>query len=119
MSNDVVLDDTAIVLSSSEDHGDGADALSPNHSKKRGRAANAGRGTSVLWAFFTYGPDPHKIKSVECKYYYTRINHHKKSESAKTHMNKCAAFCQLTNGIDVDGRPSWYVPNKKRITKSN
>ena len=54
MSDDEVLDDAAIVLSSPEDH-DGADALSPNQSKKRGRAANAGRGPSVLWAFFTRG----------------------------------------------------------------
>ena len=92
MIADVVLDDAAIVLSSSEDHGDGADALSLYHSKKRGRAADAGRGPSVLWAFFTNDPDPHKIKLVECKYFHTRINHHKKSESAKTHMNKCAAF---------------------------
>ena len=47
MSNDVVLDDTAIVLSSSEDHNNGTDALSPNQSKKRGRATDAGRGPSV------------------------------------------------------------------------
>ena len=62
MSDDEVLDDAAIVLSSSEDHDDGADALSPNQSKKRGRAANAGRGPSVLWAFFTDDPEPHKLK---------------------------------------------------------
>ena len=43
MSDNEVLDDAAIVLSSSEDHDDGADALSPNNSKNRGRAADAGR----------------------------------------------------------------------------
>ena len=114
-----MLDVAAIVLSSSEDHDNVADVLSPNQSKKRGRAANARRGPSVLWAFFTDDPDPHKLKSSECKHCHTRINYHKKSESAKTCLNKCAAFHQLTNGIDVDGRPSWYVPNKKRIMKSN
>ena len=108
MGDDEVLDDAAIFLSSSEDHNDGADALSPNQSKKR--AANARRGPSVLWAFFTDDPNPHKLKSAECKHCHTRINYHKKSKSAKTHINTCAAFCQLTNGIDMDGRPSWYVP---------
>ena len=72
-----------------------------------------------MWAFFTDDPEPHKLKSAECKHCHTRINHHKKSKSAKTHLNKCAAFCQLMNGIDVDGCPSWYVPNKKRTMKSN
>ena len=119
MSDDEVLDDAAIVLSSSEDHDDGTDALSPNQSKKRGRAANARRRPSVLWAFFANDPDPHKLKSAECKHFNTRINHHKKSESAKTHLNKCAAFRQLMNGTNVDVRPSWYVPNKKQIMKSN
>ena len=99
LSNDEVLDYAAIVLSSSEDHDNGADALSPNQSQKRGRAADAGRGPSVLWAFFTDYPDPHKLNSEECKHCHTRINHHKKSESAKTRLNKCAAFCQLMNGI--------------------
>ena len=91
----------------------------PNQSKNRGRAIDAGHGPSVLWALFTDDLDPHKLKSAECKHFHTRINHHKKIESAKTHLNKCAAFRQLMNGIDVDGRPSWYVPNKKRIMKSN
>ena len=44
MSDDEVLDDAAIVLSLSEYHDDGADALSPNQSKKRGRTADAGCG---------------------------------------------------------------------------
>ena len=105
MSDNEVLDDAAIVLSSSEDHDDGADALSPNQSKKCGRAADAGRGPSVLWAFFTDDPNPHNLKSAECKHCHTRINHHKKSKSAKTHLNKCAAFRQLMNDIDVGGRP--------------
>ena len=56
MSDDEVLDDAAIVLSSSEDHDDGVDTLSPNQSEKRGRAANAGCGPSVLWAFFIDDP---------------------------------------------------------------
>ena len=114
-----MLDVAAIVLSSSEDHDNVADVLSPNQSKKRGRAANDGRGLSVLWAFFTDDPEPHKLKSAECKHCNTRIKHHKKSESAKTHLTKFSAFRQMMNGIDVDGRPSWYVPNKKRIMKSN
>ena len=62
MSNDEVLDDAAIVLSSSEDHDGGANALLSNQSKKRGRAADAGRMPSVLWAFFTDDPESHKIK---------------------------------------------------------
>ena len=110
MGGDEVLDDAAIVLSSSEDHNDGSDALSPNQSKKR--AANARRGLSVLWAFFTDDPDPHKLKLAECKHFHTRINHHNKSKNSKTHLNKCAVFRQLMNCIDVDGRPSWYVPTR-------
>ena len=55
MSDNEVLDDADIALSSS-------DALSPNQSKKRGRSADTGRGTSVLWAFFNDESDPHKLK---------------------------------------------------------
>ena len=83
-----MLDDAAIVLSSSEDHDDGTNALSPNQSKKRGRDADAGHGPSVLGAFFTDDPEPHKLKLAECKHCNTRINHHKKSESANTHLKK-------------------------------
>ena len=114
-----MLDDAAIVLSSSEDHDNGANALSPNQSQKRKCAADTRRRPSVLWAFFVNDPDPHKLKSADCKHFNMRINHHKKSKSAKTHLNKCAAFRQLMNGTNVDVCPSWYVPNKKRIMKSN
>ena len=107
MSDDEVLDDAVIVLSSSDDHDDGADALSTNQSKKCGRAANVVRGPSVLWAFFTDETKPQKLKPAECKHCHTRIKHHKKSESAKTDQNNCAAFRELMNGINVDGCLSW------------
>ena len=50
MSDDDVLDDAAIVLSSSEDHDDGADALSPNQSKNVGTLPTLGAGQAC------YGP---------------------------------------------------------------
>jgi len=41
------------------------------------------------------------------------VNHHKKSESMKVHLNKCAPFRNLMNGMEEDKCPTWYTANKK------
>jgi hypothetical protein len=41
------------------------------------------------------------------------VNHHKKSESVKVHLNNCALFRKLMNGMEEDKRPAWYMANKK------
>jgi hypothetical protein len=41
------------------------------------------------------------------------VNHHRKSEAAKTHMNGCAGFRSAMNGIEILYRPDWYISNKK------
>jgi hypothetical protein len=41
------------------------------------------------------------------------VNHHKKSESMKVHLNKCAPFRKLMNGMEEDKHPTWYTTNKK------
>jgi hypothetical protein len=41
------------------------------------------------------------------------VNHHKKSESMKVHLNKCALFRKLMNSMEEDKRLAWYTANKK------
>jgi hypothetical protein len=41
------------------------------------------------------------------------MNHHKKSESVKVHLNKCASFRKLMNSMEEDKRLTWYTANKK------
>jgi hypothetical protein len=41
------------------------------------------------------------------------VNHHKKSESVKVHLNKCALFRKLMNSMEEDKRLAWYTADKK------
>jgi len=41
------------------------------------------------------------------------MNHPKKSELVKVHLNKCALFYNFMNGMEEDKRPAWYTANKK------
>ncbi|CAK9190300.1 unnamed protein product [Sphagnum troendelagicum] len=70
--------------------------------RKRGRSASA------VWNWFTDDASPQNAKSAKCMHCKTLINHHKKSESAKVHLNSCAKFRTLMNGLNDDERPNWY-----------
>ena len=77
-----------------------------NEPRKRGRLQ------SNVWQHFTTASQPQKAKSNVCKHCKTRINYHKKSEMVKIHLNKCAPFRKLMNGMEDVDRPDWYNRNK-------
>ncbi len=62
-----------------------------------------GRQGSDLWSLYT---DDIQHKSAICKHCRMLVNHHKKSESVKVHLNKCAPFRKLMNGMEEDKRPA-------------
>jgi hypothetical protein len=72
-----------------------------------------GRQGSDLWSLYTDEVNPHKHKSAICKHCRMLVNHHKKSESVKVHLNKCAPFGKLMNDMEEDKRLAWYTANKK------
>jgi hypothetical protein len=72
-----------------------------------------GRQGSDLWNLYTDDINPHQHKLAVCKHCRMLMNHHKKSESVKVHLNKCAPFRKLMNGMEEDKRPTWYTANKK------
>jgi hypothetical protein len=72
-----------------------------------------GRQSSSLWDLFTRDDSPHQNKSAFCKHFRIAVNHHKKSEYAKLHLNKCQQFRKLMHGMEQNERPDWYTPNKK------
>jgi len=72
-----------------------------------------GRQGSDMWSLYTNDVNPHQHKSAICKHCRMLMNHHKKSESVKVHLNKCAPFRKLMNGMEEDKRPAWYTANKK------
>jgi hypothetical protein len=75
-----------------------------------------GRQGSDLWSLYTDDVNPHQHKSAVYKHCRMLVNHHKKSESVKVHLNKCAPFRKLMNGMEEDKRPAWYTANKKPRT---
>ncbi len=75
--------------------------------RKRGRQGND------LWSFYTDDVNPHQHKSAVCKHCRMLVNHHKKSESVKVHLNKCVPFRKFMNGMEEDKRLAWYTANKK------
>jgi hypothetical protein len=81
------------------------DAVVGGH--KRGRQGND------LWSFYTDDVNPHRHKSTVYKHCRMLVNHHKKSESVKIHLNKCVLFRKLMNGMEEDKSPAWYTANKK------
>jgi hypothetical protein len=92
-----------------EEDGDDVQIIEdPAARRKRGRT------TSTVWTFFTDHPEPQKAKSAKCKHCKYLINHHKKSEAAKAHLNKCPKFRTLMNGQEDADRPDWYERNKKK-----
>ncbi len=72
-----------------------------------------GRQGSDLWSLYTNDVNPHQHKSAICKHCRMLMNHHKKSESVRVHLNKCASFRKLVNGMEEDKRLAWYTANKK------
>ncbi len=72
-----------------------------------------GRQGSDLWSLYIDDVNLHQHKSAICKHCRMFVNHHKKSESVKVHLNKCAPFRELMNGMEEDKYLTWYTANKK------
>jgi hypothetical protein len=66
-----------------------------------------------LWSLYIVNVNLHQHKSAICKHCRMLVNHHKKSESMKVHLNKCAPFRKLMNGMEEDKHLAWYTANKK------
>ncbi|KAH6569203.1 hypothetical protein BASA60_008265 [Batrachochytrium salamandrivorans] len=47
-----------------------------------------GRPSSDIWTWFTNDTNSHHLKSATCKHCNLLINHHKKNECARLHLNK-------------------------------
>ncbi|CAM6025916.1 unnamed protein product [Sphagnum balticum] len=72
-----------------------------------------GRQGSDMWSLYTDDVNLHQHKSAIYKYCRMLVNRHKKSESVKVHLSKCASFHKLMNGMEEDKCPAWYTANKK------
>jgi Protein of unknown function (DUF 659) len=90
------------------DDGDVAVAVAGPIQRKRGRA------TSEIWSYFTKEKSPSQLKSAIFQHCQMRVNYHKKSESVVVHLNRCAPFKALMNGMAISDRPEWYQGPKKR-----
>ena len=72
-----------------------------------------GCASSDIRTWFTNNANSH-LKSATCKYCNLHINHHKKSEVAKLHLNKCSMFCKLMNSMEDCNHPDWFIQNKEK-----
>jgi hypothetical protein len=72
-----------------------------------------GRKQPDVWQYLPPDADPLKNNSSMCKHCSIRINHHKKSEAAISHFNRCGTFRHLMNGRDIAERPTFYESNKR------
>lgn len=71
-----------------------------------------GRKGSNIWELFTDEENAHKLKSALCKNCHQRVNYHKKSEYAKSHLLKCINFKKIMYGNALKERPEWF-PSKR------
>jgi hypothetical protein len=94
----------AVVLGESDSEDD-VDGVAP--------ICKRGRSSSSIWPYFTNDAEPEKHKLAMCKHCNVLVNHHKKSESAKVHLNRCSTFRKLMNGQDMDEWPDWFEKNMK------
>jgi hypothetical protein len=53
-----------------------------------------------------------------CKHCRVRINHHRKSEQASSHLNNCSVFKKLVHRMEIDARPEWYIGQRKQGSPS-
>jgi hypothetical protein len=63
---------------------------------------NRGQQGNDLWSFYINNVNPHQHKLAVYKHCRMLMNHHKKNESVKVHLNKCAPFHKLMNGMEED-----------------
>jgi hypothetical protein len=103
-----------VVLKVAEDKGD----IDDGETRPSKRRSTGGRNVASVWSMFTNMENPHKAKSGPCKHCNFTLNHHKKGEMVKAHLNKCTHFRKYMNGLDDDARPEWYVRNSKLLKRN-
>ncbi len=104
IENDIVDDSNINVAPRADVGGDPLDDNGNDDVVVGGR--KCGRQSSDLWSLYTDDVNPHQHKSAVCKHCRMLMNHHKKSESVKVHLNKCAPFRKLMNGMEEDKCPA-------------
>jgi hypothetical protein len=94
-------------------HNDAVDGNDDDAPARSATERKRGRPSSSVWQWFTENDNPHRLKSAKCKHCKTTVNHHHKSESAQVHLNNCAPFRKLMNGMEGRDRPTFYKGSKK------
>jgi Protein of unknown function (DUF 659) len=74
--------------------------------------AKRGRKAGDVWTYFTNAILPCQLASAVCMHCLSTVFYYKKGENVARHLNNCKEFRQLMAGMDEDGRPVWYKPNK-------
>jgi hypothetical protein len=105
----------AVVVLKVEDKGNGNDC----ETRPSKRRSTGGRNVASVWSMFTnLLENPHKLKSCPCRHCNFTLNHHKKGNMVKAHLNKCTHFHKYLNGLDDDACPEWYVRNSKLLKRN-
>jgi xanthine dehydrogenase molybdopterin-binding subunit B len=103
IENDIVDDSNINAAPSASTGGDPLNG-NGNDDAAVGRRKRGGQG-SDLWSLYTDDVNLHQNKSTVCKHCRMLVNHHKKSESVKVHLNNCVMFRKLMNSMEEDKRP--------------
>uniref|UniRef100_K3WJB3 HAT C-terminal dimerisation domain-containing protein n=1 Tax=Globisporangium ultimum (strain ATCC 200006 / CBS 805.95 / DAOM BR144) TaxID=431595 RepID=K3WJB3_GLOUD len=77
--------------------------------------ARGHRAQSQVWKFLTHAENPHKETVSTCMHCAQNVPHHRKSEKARAHLNRCTAFRARWHDLPLDARPQWVdFEGKKR-----
>ncbi|RLN97165.1 hypothetical protein BBJ28_00013699 [Nothophytophthora sp. Chile5] len=103
-----------------------ADPLAPSEARVTpvvGATRRRGhRAQSDVWRHLTAEPSPHQRTSSRCMHCQQRIPHHRKSEKARAHLNRCAPFRRQMTQLAPTARPSWVdlaVRPRGRVVESD
>ena len=66
-----------------------------------------------FWALFTNDVAPHQSLSAQCRHCGLLVNHHKKSEQAQGHLNRCLAFKKYMHRFPPASRPEWFTKRSR------
>ncbi|TYZ65954.1 hypothetical protein PybrP1_007063 [[Pythium] brassicae (nom. inval.)] len=71
------------------------------------------RRQSQVWKLLTTKTNPHLDTRTECRHCGYKVSHHHKSEKARVHLQRCAAFRTFAESLSGPERPAWLdVPLK-------
>lgn len=76
-----------------------------------------GRKPATFWTSFTTAAEPYKLRAAVCRHCQELVRHHKKSEQARCHLMKCAAFLHQMAALAAHEQPDWYVTELQKRQK--